>query len=796
MVVQPFLQHTRRRAAVLPPRRISASEYHARRERFVALMKPNSVALFPAADDAVFSNDIMHPHRQDSLFYHLFGLRQPMRRMLAPPGIAPTAQVPLTLALLAKTARGASRTLLFVPEKTTTLSELVWATEPHGPEDVGQWLATPSLTEGKSSDCRCGVYDNHVSTVAEHLMTCVEEMTLEQLASLNPDHPSSSSSASLIAPATSRELRRYCPLPSLSVHYPLQRRLGGPRYRVAQKVAEGGAVAAATALFDHPLDALLGLLTSRTFTIDLPVALEVKPQHEGGQPILLTHMSCSYAISVRHWPSTASYTTALPAVSRFIKLHADEQNQFKPPPATTATLRLPLTPLGDEAAAYRAVKSPPQVGQHLRSAHATAHAFWAALCCAGSPAGLEEAAVHAALDGAMLETRVAAARDAVSCTSAYIPVVASGPRALEVHYTGNTGRTLVAGDLLRLDAGVELDGVPTDCTRTMPVGQPAFCHAHRAAYDALLRLQRDLLRRMRHGVRVGEVAQAHVEGTQRALAALGLCFPPDTHHTAGDAERPSAPSDHPGVPLHLLHSLLCPHAFGHFFGLDIHDVSPPRALSADGTRRLPVRLGGGMMHTVEPGFYLPDEARLRQFGLPLDAVPAALRGLGLQIEDDVFVLPPKDATAELGVAEGLLPTCPWSRADYLREAVDTMVEVLRARGDAEASHAPSHLDWLEASCSALPAAGGLAPQQRAMVAVVFEQRVALEGLPAALHCVAADVAAVLRVGETETAPLWYPFDCLVLTACIPKDRLLLEEVMKGGVEATATTPTASVLSSL
>jgi Xaa-Pro aminopeptidase len=57
-------------------------------------------------------------------------------------------------------------------------------------------------------------------------------------------------------------------------------------------------------------------------------------------------------------------------------------------------------------------------------------------------------------------------------------------------------------------------------------------------------------------------------------------------------------------------------------GLDVHDVG---SYSADGKPR---RLEPGMVFTVEPGLYVPagDER-----------APAALRGIGVRLEDDVVV---------------------------------------------------------------------------------------------------------------------------------------------------------------
>jgi Xaa-Pro aminopeptidase len=65
------------------------------------------------------------------------------------------------------------------------------------------------------------------------------------------------------------------------------------------------------------------------------------------------------------------------------------------------------------------------------------------------------------------------------------------------------------------------------------------------------------------------------------------------------------------------------HNTSHWLGLDVHDVGPYR--EPDGE---PVVLRPGMVLTVEPGLYIPEDA---------EDVPAELRGIGIRLEDDVLV---------------------------------------------------------------------------------------------------------------------------------------------------------------
>lgn len=63
---------------------------------------------------------------------------------------------------------------------------------------------------------------------------------------------------------------------------------------------------------------------------------------------------------------------------------------------------------------------------------------------------------------------------------------------------------------------------------------------------------------------------------------------------------------------------LYPHSVGHYLGMDVHDTPTFPSTKP---------LVNGMVVTVEPGLYLPDEPD----------IPARFRGVGIRIEDDVLV---------------------------------------------------------------------------------------------------------------------------------------------------------------
>ena len=84
-----------------------------------------------------------------------------------------------------------------------------------------------------------------------------------------------------------------------------------------------------------------------------------------------------------------------------------------------------------------------------------------------------------------------------------------------------------------------------------------------------------------------------------------------------------------------------PHRTSHWLGLDVHDVGD-YVLPGGAPRPLVP----GMVLTVEPGLYIPaDDER----------APAALRGIGVRLEDDVLV-----TSAGVDVLTAGLPLEPWN----------------------------------------------------------------------------------------------------------------------------------------
>jgi Xaa-Pro aminopeptidase len=82
-----------------------------------------------------------------------------------------------------------------------------------------------------------------------------------------------------------------------------------------------------------------------------------------------------------------------------------------------------------------------------------------------------------------------------------------------------------------------------------------------------------------------------------------------------------------------------PHRTSHWLGLDVHDVGDYASAGQ------PTLLEAGMVLTIEPGLYIPDDA----------GAPDHLCGIGVRIEDDVLVT--------VGGGEVLTAVLPTSRQE-------------------------------------------------------------------------------------------------------------------------------------
>jgi len=186
---------------------------------------------------------------------------------------------------------------------------------------------------------------------------------------------------------------------------------------------------------------------------------------------------------------------------------------------------------------------------------------------------------------------------------AYPSIVAGGANATVLHYTEND-QPLRTDDLLLIDAGAERAGYCADVTRTWPIG-PRFAPAQRDLYDAVLAAQLAAIAAVAPGTTLEAVHAKALRVLVEAAIAVGLL--------RGSVDDAIAQETYKRFYMHRT---------SHWLGRDVHDVG---RYAVDGKPR---PLEPGMVLTVEPGLYVPANA---------DDVPAAFRGIGIRIEDDVLV---------------------------------------------------------------------------------------------------------------------------------------------------------------
>lgn len=173
---------------------------------------------------------------------------------------------------------------------------------------------------------------------------------------------------------------------------------------------------------------------------------------------------------------------------------------------------------------------------------------------------------------------------------AYGPIVASGANACVLHYNDND-RPCQDGDLLLLDCAAEYGGYASDLTRTIPVNGK-FTQRQRDVYNAVLRLHNAAAQMLVPGNNLHDYEYVVGKMMEQELVGLGLL-------TTEDIKRKE------GTPAYKRYY---PHGTSHHLGLDVHDVG------SKATTLLP-----GMVLTVEPGIYIPEE------------------GIGVRIENNIVI---------------------------------------------------------------------------------------------------------------------------------------------------------------
>lgn len=168
---------------------------------------------------------------------------------------------------------------------------------------------------------------------------------------------------------------------------------------------------------------------------------------------------------------------------------------------------------------------------------------------------------------------------------AFEPIVAGGPRAVTLHNLSNNS-ALSADELIVIDIGAEVEHYAADITRTISL--KTVSRRQRSVYEAVEEIQKQAFELIKPGLLLKDYEHQIEQLMGEKLRELGL-VKSITHEAVRH---------------------YYPHATSHFLGLNVHDV---------GDYNRP--LEPGIVMTVEPGIYIPEE------------------GIGVRIEDDVLITP-------------------------------------------------------------------------------------------------------------------------------------------------------------
>ena len=222
----------------------------------------------------------------------------------------------------------------------------------------------------------------------------------------------------------------------------------------------------------------------------------------------------------------------------------------------------------------------------------------------------------------------------------YDSICAAGDHANTLHWIKNTG-DIAEGDLILLDAGVEVDSLYTaDITRTLPASG-RFTDAQREIYDAVYAAQQAGLEAVRPGNKFSDVHAAAIRVIAEHLFEWGLL--PD-----GVGVEDTLDKEHG-----QFHRRWMVHGTSHHLGIDVHDCA-----LATREEYMDAELQPGMILTVEPGLYFKADDLL---------APERFRGIGVRIEDDVLVT--EDGHENLS-----------SHMPRRAEDVETWIAEVRSRG--------------------------------------------------------------------------------------------------------------------
>ena len=212
-------------------------------------------------------------------------------------------------------------------------------------------------------------------------------------------------------------------------------------------------------------------------------------------------------------------------------------------------------------------------------------------------AGIYEYEVEARLEYAF--------RRSGSSGPGYGSIVGAGDNANILHYVENAAM-IGSDDLLLVDAGCEWELFTGDITRCYPASG-TFTAAQRALYEIVLAANIAGIQGSTVGSNINAIHERCLEVLVDGMLSIGLL--------KGSRDSVLEREEYKRFYMHRT---------SHWLGADVHDVG---SYSVDGAPR---SLAAGHVLTVEPGIYVAND---------LDDVPEEFRGIGVRIEDDVWVTP-------------------------------------------------------------------------------------------------------------------------------------------------------------
>ena len=230
---------------------------------------------------------------------------------------------------------------------------------------------------------------------------------------------------------------------------------------------------------------------------------------------------------------------------------------------------------------YRAVKSAEEISLMTKAAHISAVAHKQAMM--SCKPGMTEYGIQAVYE--YVFRRLGSEYNAYSC------IVGAAENSVILHYESNR-RPINDGDIVLADCGAEYHNYASDVTRTYPVNGK-FSEPQRKIYQLVLNAQNACIAMMKPGAVWRDVSATADSVLLEGLFELGIVKEKNQHELRR----------------------FFPHGLGHAVGLDVHDVSSSVMVP-------------GVIYTVEPGIYIPENS---------EGVDPKFYNIGVRIEDDILI---------------------------------------------------------------------------------------------------------------------------------------------------------------